>query len=282
MAILLDLNQVMLATLLVSLGQHTNIKIEESLLRHMILNSIRANRMKFKHTFGELIICCDSSKSWRKSYFPQYKANRKKAREQIDLDWPEVFRVLNKIQNELKDNFPYPVICVDGAEADDIIAHLAHPWVDETTLILSGDKDFIQLHSNPNIKQYNPVKKKYIKHTDSPKDFLKSHIIKGDFGDGVPNVLSDDDCFVLGKRQKSITEDKFKMLSTCDESKLDINIQRNFKRNRTLIDLNNVPIEIKENINKEYISQSNKNRSKLLEYFMKNKLKNLMESITDF
>ena len=279
--ILIDLNQVMLSNLLVSLGKHTNIKIEEDLLRHMILNSIRANRMKFKNDYGELVICCDSRHSWRREVFPFYKAHRKKAREQIDLDWPSVFKILDKITLELRENFPYHVIETRGAEADDIIAFFAHLYVDEPILILSGDKDFIQLHRNPNIKQYDPVNKKYIKHPD-PISFLKEHIIRGDAGDGIPNILSDDDTFVANKRQKTLTENRFTNLMSMDEHQLALNIPENYKRNHLLIDLTNTPKPIREAIHAAWIDESGKDRSKLLQYFMNHKLKILMESLTDF
>jgi 5'-3' exonuclease len=197
--IIVDFNQVMISSLMAQLGNHTNIPIEEGLFRHMVLNSIRSYKQKFSQEYGEIVIACDDKNYWRKQLFPYYKANRKKHRDSSELDWTTIFNCFNKIKQELKDNFPYRVIQVETAEADDIIATLAG-YDQQDTLILSGDKDFIQLH-NDTIKQYDPVKKKFIKH-DNPVGYLYEHILKGDAGDGIPNILSDDDVFVVeGKRQ---------------------------------------------------------------------------------
>lgn len=282
--ILVDLQQVMLATLLVSLDKHTNAKIEESMLRHMVLNSIRANRKKFHFHYGDMIICCDShGNSWRKKLYPFYKANRKKEREKIDLNWPMVFESLNRIKSELKEFFPYPVVEVSGAEADDIIATLVLDVLteDEPKLILSRDKDFIQLH-NPQTKQYDPIKKKYIQH-DDPKQYLLEHILKGDLGDGIPNVLSDDDSLVIGSKRPKLTSKRMtELLSTPVGKYQDINIINNYKRNEALISLYNIPTDIQDEVGFEYSKQKGKDRSKLMSYFMNNKLKNLMEDIADF
>lgn len=279
--IILDLQQVMLATLLVSLDKHTNAALNEDLLRHMILNSIRANKMKFYDKFGELVIACDSPNSWRKKIFPYYKANRKASRNKIDLDWKTVFNSLNSVREELRDNFPYRVIMVDTAEADDIIATIVTN-TDDDVIILSSDKDFIQLHRT-GVVQYNPVLKKYIKH-DDPSAFLKEHILKGDTSDGIPNVLSEDNCFVIGERQRPLTAKKIeRMLSSKDlENELPLNIQRNYFRNKNLIDLNMIPSDIKASILVQYEDQKGKGRGKIMNYLMKHRLKELMENLSDF
>ena len=199
--ILVDLNQVMLSNLLMQLGNHTNAEIEEGMVRHMVLNSLRSYRTKFGPEYGELVIACDNTNYWRKQYFPYYKANRKKARENSDLDWKAVFECLNKIRQELKEFFPYKVVDIESAEADDIIGTIANNYgseldFGEKILILSGDKDYIQLHKYSNVKQYDPTRKKWVTHND-PQQYLKEHILRGDSGDGVPNVLSSDNCFVV-------------------------------------------------------------------------------------
>jgi hypothetical protein len=285
--IIVDLNQVMLSNLMMQLGNHTNAQIEENMVRHMVLNSLRSYKVKFADEYGEMIIACDNTNYWRKQVFPYYKANRKKSIEKSELDWKAIFECLNKIRAELKEYFPYRVIDIESAEADDIIGTLVNDRGtmlagSEPILILSGDKDFIQLHTYANVKQYDPVRKKFIKH-DNPEQYLLEHIIKGDAGDGVPNILSSDNCLVTGERQRPVTSKKLsqwvnmKPEEFCDERTL-----RNYFRNRQLIDLQMTPMEICEKVRESYNQQSNKTRDKLFNYFIVNKLKHLMENIGEF
>lgn len=268
------------------LGNHTNAQLEENMVRHMVLNSLRSYRKKFSDEYGELIIACDNSNYWRKQIFPYYKANRKKNIENSELNWKSIFECMNKIRAELKEFFPYRVIEIESAEADDVIGTLVTEFgsslnTGEKILILSGDKDFIQLHKFANVKQYDPTRKKWISH-DDPSKFLKEHIMKGDAGDGVPNILSSDNCFVVGERQRPLTAKKIEKFMEMDPSKLDTVVARNYFRNAQLIDLSYTPEEIREKVMKEYNSQNNRDRSKLINYFIANKLKNLTEYISEF
>lgn len=284
--IIVDLNQVMLSNLLMQLGNHTNAQLEENMVRHMILNSLRSYRSKFKEEFGELVIACDNTNYWRKQVFPYYKANRKKNLEKSELDWKALFECLNKIRQELKDNFPYKVIDVESAEADDIISTLVSKFgselnTGEKILILSGDKDFIQLHVYPNVSQYDPTRKKWIKH-DDPERYLHEHILKGDAGDGVPNVLSPDNVFVVGDRQRPLTAKKMEKIMGTDLEDMETTVARNYSRNARLIDLSFTPDYIREKVMDQFNSQEGRDRSKLLNYFIANKLKNLTEYLGDF
>jgi hypothetical protein len=281
--IIVDLSQVMLSNLMMQIGNHTNAKIEENMVRHMVLNSLRSYNTKFSDEFGEMIIACDNTNYWRKQLFPYYKANRKKNQEKSEMDWKAVFECLNKIRAELKEFFPYRVIDIESAEADDIIATLVGDADYGTDiLILSGDKDFIQLHKYSHVKQYDPVRKKWIKH-DDPDRYLAEHILKGDSGDGVPNVLSPDNCFVVGERQKPLTQKKIDALIELGiEGKVDHPMARNYYRNKQLIDLSMIPNEVKIKILESYEAQSNKGRDKMFNYFISNKLKNLMEHLGEF
>lgn len=280
--IIVDLNQVMISTLMMQIGNHKNIKLEEDLVRHMVLNSLRAHKVKFSAEYGEMVIACDDKNYWRKQVYPYYKANRKKEREASELDWNTLFESLNRIRQELKDYFPYKVIQVDHAEADDIIAVLVKEYHSQgKLLILSGDKDFGQLQKYPNVTQYSPVLKKYISCTN-PDLFLKEHILKGDSSDGIPNFLSEDNVFVMGIRQSPVTSKRLagwilqEPEQFCNEAML-----RNYKRNQRLIDLEFVPDEIKTQTLEQYNTQI-KDRSKLFNYFIQYQLKNLMEHINEF
>lgn len=279
--VIVDLNQVMISNLMMQLGNYTNAQVEENMVRHMVLNAIRSFKQKFGDEFGEMVIACDNTNVWRKKVFPYYKANRKKNQEKSELDWKSIFECMNKIRAELKEFFPYKVVDIESAEADDIIATLVNEFSQfpaQNILILSGDKDFIQLHTNANVKQYDPVRKKFIKH-DNPAYYLKEHILKGDSGDGVPNVLSPDNCFVIGERQKPLTQ---KRIDAIVKDGIDDKLQRNYMRNKQLIDLSNVPVEIKTKVIASYNDQGTKTRDKMFNYFIVNKLKNLMEHIGEF
>lgn len=282
--ILVDMNQVMIANMMMQIGNHQNAEIDVSMLRHMILNTLRANRKKFTAEFGELVICCDDTNYWRRQMYPYYKANRKKTRDKSEMDWNAIFQALNSIRDELKEFFPYKVIQVETCEADDIIGVITHEEgtelnMGEPILILSGDKDYIQLHKYANVKQYDPVRKRWISNAN-PEKYLAEHIIKGDAGDGIPNVLSVDNAFVMGIRQRPITQKR--LADWADINNMDDEVKRNYMRNKALIDLSEVPKGMKEEILSIWNEENGKDRSQLLNYFIKNKLRNLMECITEF
>lgn len=284
--ILIDYNQVMLASLFASIGNHHNVDIDENLIRHMFLNSLRSNRKKFTEEFGEVVICADSANSWRKDAFPYYKANRKKSRDESELDWGELFRIINLIREELDEFFPYKVIQIDRCEADDIIGTVVHEYGTELNigseqhLILSGDKDYIQLHTYANVKQYDPVRKRWIRNQD-PSRYLVEHVLKGDTGDGVPNILSPDNCLAIGERQKPMTAKRLALYSKGPEE-MDQETLRKYHRNKGVIDLSEVPEKYKKQIMEEFNKDKSTSKNKLFNYFMHKKLKNLMTDIGDF
>ena len=193
--IIVDINQIMISNLMVQINGRQAVDLSEDLVRHMVLNSLRAHNKKFRKEYGEMVIACDSKNVWRREIFPNYKAGRKASREKSDHDWDYIFSLLGQIKDEIKTFLPYKVIQVETAEADDIIATLIKkvdrmiiPEHQKKVLILSGDKDFIQLH-NKNVRQYNPVLSKFVGKGEDPSIYIKEHILKGDRSDGIPNVL---------------------------------------------------------------------------------------------
>ena len=285
--ILVDMNQVTISNLMMQLGSKRDNELDENLVRHMVLNSIRGYRSRFHEAFGEMVLCYDSKKYWRRDYFPNYKSNRKKDRANSGLDQNTIFETLNNIRDEIKETFPYKVLEVEGAEADDCIAaivqHVAEtPSEFEHILILSGDKDFIQLQKHNFVKQYSPTLKKFVKDID-PDIYIREHVLKGDRSDGVPNFLSPDNTFVDELRQRPLTKKKLETwidlepTDYCSDEML-----RNYQRNKTLIDLECIPSDLKVKILEEYQNAEHGDRSKLLNYFIKKRLKNLMNDIGDF
>jgi 5'-3' exonuclease len=284
--ILLDYNQIIIASLFANIGNHHNIDIDENLVRHMFLNVLKSYKKKFTQEFGELVICADGKNSWRKSVFPYYKAARKTSREDSDINWTELFRIISLIREELQEYFPYKFIHLEHCEADDVIGAICHEYgsegmcIGEKILILSGDKDFIQLQKYENVSQYDPVfTKKWIKNSN-PIEYLKEHIIRGDRGDGIPNVLSEDGCLALGKRQGTMTAKRFEALSNT-ESHDDLTKSR-YLRNKTLIDLSEIPEIYREKILEEFNKPVVKDKNKLFNFFMEKKLKHLMTDLQDY
>ena len=280
--ILVDMNQISVASVMMHLNMNKSKEIDESMVRHMILNSLRMYRTKFSSEFGELVLCYDSKHYWRRDYFPQYKSGRRKSREKSDLDWNAIFLCLNKIRDELRDNMPYKFVEIYGAEADDIIGVLCSEYSEEI-MIISGDKDFIQLQKYPNVKQYSPITKKMV-NGENPGGYLKEHIFKGDTSDGVPNVLSPDNTFTDGLRQKPLAKKKIASWMEHDFEDVDPNdeVKRNYQRNRKLIDLTYTPEELSSEIINIYKEAPYGDRSKLLNYFIQKRLRNLTESIGEF
>jgi hypothetical protein len=282
--ILIDLNQVLISNLMQQIGSSPKIAIEEDLIRHMVLNSLRSYIKQFKSKYGDIVICCDSKRYWRRSVFPFYKSNRKKDREASSLDWNLIFETLNKIREELKEYFPYRVIEVDGAEADDIIATLvARNAPHEEVLILSSDKDFVQLQKYPNVLQYSPILKRFIK-TEDPKVFIREHIIKGDRGDGIPNFLSADNVFAIGERQKVINKKKLEQWVHMNPEEFCVNdtMLRGYARNRMLVDMDLIPADIQKSIVEAYETVKTGSKNKMLNYFIEKKLRNMIEVLDEF
>ena len=280
--IIVDFNQVCISNLMAQVGNHTDLVVEEDLVRHMILNSLRLYKQKFGRVYGQMVIACDDKNYWRKQIFPYYKAGRKKSREESDIDWAGMFEVLNKIRQEVKENLPYTVIQVENCEADDIIATLCS-FVSEDIIILSADKDFIQLHRD-NVIQFDPIRKRNVQ-VENPARYLKELVIRGDSGDGVPNALSPDNSFVDGIKQKPVRSNKLDVWLdlSWDQLREIPELKEGIDRNKKLIDLFEIPLDIKHKIGDEYMAQtSTKKKVDILGYLQKHKLKSLIENINDF
>ena len=287
--IIVDYSGIALASIII------NKTFDEQLIRHMILNSLRMYRTRYKEEYGELVLAVDASNNWRKTAFPQYKASRKKTQKQSDFDWGEAFRILNKIREEIAENFPYTVIRVDGCEADDVIGTLVSMNPDHNNdfnpqkyMIVSSDRDFLQLQKFRNVRQFSPLLKKELS-VDNPRVYLQTHIIKGDKGDGVPNILSDDNVFVEGFRQTPITQKKIdNIIEDLEEGELlyAASWYRNYCRNKKLIDLSETPKELRREIINNFMADKPDTRwmrrGKVFPYLVENKCNELIKSAQEF
>ena len=281
--IIVDYSGICLASIIV------NKELNEGMVRHMTLNTLRMYYQKFKQDYGEMILACDGMNNWRRDYFPEYKANRKKNREASDFDWNEAFRIMHLIKDEIRENFPYKVIHLEGCEADDIIATLVERTQEfgnlEDVMIVSSDGDFKQLQKYDNVKQFSPLKKAQVV-DENPRLNLLIKILKGDSGDGVPNVLSDDKTFVESRRQTPLSKKKMDaIIQDIDEGELlyAASWYRNYCRNKVLIDLTETPIDLKKEIINNFEEQDPwKNKSKVFPYLVSKKMNQLIESVQEF
>ena len=277
MAQLVDFSQIVIGSYMTA-SKYADVDMD--VLRPPVLNSLRIYRTKFIEEYGELILCCDDRKTWRKEMFPNYKASRKKSRQVSGIDWQNLYDCLNQLKDELRYWFPYKLIQIEKAEADDIIATLVG-LISERTLILSSDKDFVQLQGF-NVRQYSPMQKKYV--DGNAKWSLHEKIVRGDVGDGIPNIMSDDNVFVdEGRRQKPITAKKVDAWYDLDPNMYcDSEMLRNYNRNKQLVDLGEVPESIRINISKQFETIKVGSRRRLLTYFVNHRLKNLTENLSEF
>jgi len=282
--IIVDYSGIALASIIIN---KTN---DEQMIRHMILNSLRMYHKRYKDVYGEMVLAVDATNNWRKKVFPQYKASRKKTRQDSTFDWNEAFRLLNLVREEIAENFPYKVIRVDKCEADDVIGTIVASkstiqFNVEKIMIVSSDRDFLQLQRFPNVKQFSPLLKKELKE-DNARYYLLNHIIRGDKGDGVPNILSNDDTFVEGFRQTPMTQKKVdSIIEDLEEGELlyAASWYRNYLRNEQLIALSETPQELKNEIINTYEKQDPwSNKGKVLPYLIAKRCNNLIESVQEF
>ena len=280
--ILIDLNQVLISNLMAQTrGKAENLPDKE-MVRHMVINSLRGFNLKFKSEYGSnIILCADAGDPWRRDIYPNYKHARRKGRVDSATDWDNIFNIITEIKHEIAENFPYVMMYIEKAEADDIIATLVK-HINEPIMIISGDKDFIQLQTKKNVKQYSPIQKVFVGEGLDPKKFLHEQIIKGDRSDGIPNILSPDDIFLTKEKQRPINKKRLEEWSSVSNIPLGSETSKYYERNKRLIDLSCIPEELERTIINTYRDYKTPNRSKLLPYFMKHKLKSLMENIGDF
>lgn len=284
--VLVDFNGLAIGSIMGQLSRGE--ELSENLVKHIIINNLRIYRNKYKEAdYGKMVIACDSY-SWRKDVFPEYKAQRKANRATDKHDWPMIFDLIEDTLNDLRENFPYAVIKIDSAEADDIIGaltvHKSTPLIGEDVVIISADKDFIQLQQYGHVIQWSPMFNKMIKE-DNPRKYLFEHLLKGDAGDGVPNANSHDDVFTTGSRQTPMTQKQIdKYWDNHDDLEMIMkpNVYRNFMRNVQMIDLTNTPDGIREEAINKYDNYIYPPRSNILTYLIEHRMKMLIDNAAEF
>lgn len=278
--VLMDYSSIAMSSLMVRIGDYEN---DFDMIRHMIFNMIRRYNVEYREKYGEMVLCMDAADSWRRKQHSFYKAGRRKGREKSEHDWEAIFSMLNSVRDELINKSPFTVVRVDGAEADDVIGAIcelnSNP---EPILIISPDKDFVQLQRYPNVSQYSNLQKKFVHPDVDALTDLNEKIMRGDSGDGVPNVLSDDDTFIdESKRQTPLSKKKLAMLNE-DPEALGTTVARNIIRNRDLIDLTRTPVEMKEEAMRQLAAGPKGSINSLMSVMTKHRMKLLLESLPDF
>lgn len=277
----------------------------KAMIKHTIYNSLRYNFMAHKKKYGHMILACDHG-SWRRDVFPNYKCQRRAAKEKdtSGINWTFVEEVKQEMYDEINKCFPFLIINVKKCEGDDIIGVMAKhltetvftpPDIFGSTepspiLVISTDRDNLQLHKYKNVKQWSPIEKKLITPPISYKHSLIEKIVKGESGggsDSIPNIKMGDNTFVDGIRQKPIATTYLQAFIDSD-SPIDVCLteeeKRNYRRNEELVSFEKIPLTIQESIISCYNEQKQRRHSKMefMNYLTRNKMPNLLSQITDF
>jgi hypothetical protein len=291
--IIVDFNGVLIAQVATAskeLGADVDLQAVKNYFFRELLNL----KKKFSE-YGEVVIACDTPNTWRKSYFPYYKIKRAETRKAMPFSWELVLEAIAAIQADIEEYFPYKLLKIDKCEADDIIAVVCRHvsgYKDGLALnstpimIISSDNDFRQLQVIPKLDQYSAASGKFVVESN-PDQYLFEKILKGDAGDCVPNILSEDADIANGIRQSPITKGRIERwteyyVNNNGDLHEELSAEK-FLRNQTLMDLMNcVPKELEVEIINAFETTKPASKLKLQGYFIKNKMKALFEELQNF
>jgi hypothetical protein len=225
--------------------------IDLDLLRHIILNSLRSLKSKLNIYADEVNLLYDGRAYWRKEVFPYYKGKRKAGREASTFDWTSFFSNYDILKQEFRENLPFRSIEVAEAEADDLMAVICKLFGNQRQICnATSDNDMIQIQQfiAPSVKQWSMNQKKFLTPENAGYDLFE-HIVCGDTGDGVPNILSPGDTLMAGVRQKSMRKEHLAEMAKhgiTQPEKFCTNADMldRFRMNKTLIDLRCIPEDI--------------------------------------
>lgn len=278
--ILIDYSNLAITIAVLSCKIHHEANI--NFIRQRTLSKILFLNKKFKDEYQRPVFCCDAKNKWRKEIFPNYKFGRNQNKENID--WNGIHNTVNGLIEEIEENFGYFVIRIDKCEGDDIIAVLANEFPGPH-LVVSSDRDFIQLQASLNkVVCYSPFEKKYLVE-QNPIEYLERKIIRGDESDSIPNIASDINAFVNQKRQSPIRKEYLERL--LEKKKFDTEFhKKRYYENKKLIDLNEIPesfvFQIKEKFLELEKTHKKKNVSVIMKYLSSHSLKNLFSDAGGF
>ena len=304
--ILVDLSQIIFSGIIVNLSDdlkkgRNNPADNKQLIKHMVFMMLLGFKKKYSAEYGNMVLCADGKKYWRKEFFPSYKGHRKHDRAASPLDFSLIYEAIDEIKKDIRENFSWKLIELEDAEGDDIIAVLTKytqtnelvqqglfDGEPQNNLIISSDGDLVQLQKYTNVSQWNNQHKKWVK-TANVHEYLIEHIAEGDAGDNIPSVMTPDQWSVdrsngvKPQRQSPLKASLVRDLTLNDPTKiLPKNLQGNWFRNQKLIDLDFIPSEIQSRIIDTYKAYEVKSsKMKLMNYFINNKMAKLMTELGD-
>lgn len=266
-----------------------------NLWRSVVLKMLKKHIKNFNP--DDVVLAMDGKHSWRKDVDEYYKKNRYESKKDNN-DWISFYSEMNNFIDELINIFPYKCIKLENVEGDDIIAILTQKIPGEI-VIISSDHDLTQLMLyNKNITIFNPIKNEEIPfYSESELKLIQeTHIIKGDTGDGVPNIFSDRNTFtVKGKRQKVTSSKKLNSIlergindylkldtttSIKEKEKIIKNYQLNYKL--VVLKLDNIPNNHIENVMNEYNKKIVYDVENIKSYLKSKRMVTLFENINEF
>lgn len=269
----------------------------ENIIRHVIINSCLTVKRRFHREYGDLIIALDGKKNFRYDIFQNYKAGRKKSREDDGMPWHIIFAVMDKIKEEAKVYWPWKIVWSDFAEADDVMGVLTedvanHQFVmvgleeePEPVLLDTRDHDMFQLHKHPNVKQWDSRERKFIKPEGKPEDWIRRFILTGCKGDGVPNVFSDINSFANGVRQKAAIASRMDPILKCKsifDYDADPKIKERILQNHQLVCFDGMPIHVRDDIMLSWNTRTKASKMTMMKYLAEHRCKQLLECIDEF
>lgn len=272
----------------------------ENILRHAIINSFTTLKKRFGAEYGELIIAVDGKKNFRKDIYEHYKAGRAEARKKSDIPWNIVFDIVHRLVDEAKENWPWAVIEVDRAEADDVMFVLVEDIANHNTqsvgvmdddepekvLLDTRDQDMFQIH-RPGLRQWDSRDRKFITLPSgmTAEAFRKDLIIRGDTTDGVENVFTPLGTLItpgvrqtacIAKRMNSVLQ--FENIFDYD---LDPVIKERIKMNHQLVSSQGIPLDVRDEIVSKYKNRTINKKMKMLQYLQKHRCIRLIDEINN-
>jgi hypothetical protein len=238
---------------------HTTEELAGEHFEELVRDSVKMTFQKIfnilewnQETETDILFAKDGKRLWRKSrLFNEYKFHRKAARDASSVDFRLVFKVFDRVWEELKQVLPFRFINLENVETDDIIYEAIMTEMDkyDKFQIYSTDADFRQLLRHKKVELYNPMMRKFIESADPEYDLFEK-IIRGDKSDGIPNIYMDSITVkqkpIFTTRIKNWYDDRNEFKEFLKEQPKEV--QCRFIRNKKLIDMRDIPDDIKQEI----------------------------------
>lgn len=273
--LVVDLNNLVFATRYSKIKTPGRNRRKEEFVTELIFKEMITYIAKFsiENKVDGIMVACDSPHVWRKDIFPSYKS----ASNHEDVYYDECIRAANLCKDFFRECTNSQILEVPRAEADDIIGVFCNESENVENIIMSSDKDFIQLLSETT-SLYSPTQKEWRKSEDPQFDlFVKC--IRGDRNDCVPSAFPK----VYQTRLEKAWNDPLEMQNLVETVRKDgVKVFDALEMNLNLIDLSCVPEWLKENIRAAIMKPPQKQfgEMKMMSFFGKHNLKKFSDMLT--